>query len=121
MLRLTQIDPRSFLDELSEVVSAGVNTLIWAGDADWICNWYGVQDVVNQVTYSGQTAFRAKTLAPYTVNGKEGGQFKTQDNLSFLRVYDAGTLSRSAKSLSQTQIPCTPLVPLTYTDFVPRI
>ena len=50
----------------------------------------GVQDVVNQVSYSSQTAFRAKTLAPYKVNGKEGGQFKTEGNLSFLRVYDAG-------------------------------
>jgi hypothetical protein len=50
-----------------------------------------VQDVVNQVTYSGQTAFRAKTLGPYKVKGKEAGQFKTEGNLSFLRVYDAGT------------------------------
>ncbi|KAF2646397.1 carboxypeptidase-like protein S1 [Massarina eburnea CBS 473.64] len=82
--------PRSFLDELSEVVSAGVNTLIWAGDADWICNWYGVFDVVNAVSYSGKAAFNTKALASYTVNGKEGGSFKTQDNLSFLRVYGAG-------------------------------
>ena len=88
--QLTQAGPRSFLDELSDVVSAGIATLIWAGDTDWLCNWYGVQDVVNQVTYSGQTAFRAKTLAPYKVNGKEKGQYKTEGNLSFLRVYDAG-------------------------------
>jgi hypothetical protein len=47
--------------------------------------------VVNQVTYSSQTAFRAKTLGPYKVNGKESGQFKSEGNLSFLRVYDAGT------------------------------
>lgn len=87
---LTRLDPRSFLDELSEVVSAGITTLIWAGDADWICNWYGVFDVANSITYSGQSAFKAKSLAPYKVNGKEGGTFKTQDNLSFLRVYGAG-------------------------------
>ncbi|PVI04790.1 carboxypeptidase S1 [Periconia macrospinosa] len=85
-------NPRSFLDELSNVVSAGVNTLIWAGDADWICNWYGSHDVVNAVSYSGKDAFNSKALAPYTVNGKVGGEFKTQGNLSFLRVYDAGHL-----------------------------
>lgn len=82
--------PRSFLDELSDVVSANVTTLIWAGDADWICNWYGVFDVVNSVTYSGSAAFKAKALSPYKVNGKEGGTFKTEGNLSFLRVYAAG-------------------------------
>ena len=45
---------------------------------------------MNQVTYSSQTAFRSKALAPYKVNGKEGGQFKSEGVLSFLRVYDAG-------------------------------
>ncbi|KAF2438625.1 alpha/beta-hydrolase [Karstenula rhodostoma CBS 690.94] len=65
---------RLFLDELSDVVSEGITMLIWAGDADWICNWYGVQDV---------------TLGLYKVKGKEAGQFKTEGNLSFLRVYDA--------------------------------
>lgn len=67
-----------------------MTTLIWAGDADWICNWYGGYDVANAISYSGQSAFKAKTLAPYKVNGKEGGTFKTQGNLSFLRVYEAG-------------------------------
>lgn len=115
--RLTQADSRSFLGDLSDVVSAGVTTLIWAGDADWICNWYGVQDVVNQVTYSGQAAFRAKTLGPYNVKGKEGGQFKTEGNLSFLRVYDAGTLRPGTKNLFCTHILRTHFV-LTYTDSV---
>ncbi|KAF2200356.1 putative carboxypeptidase S1 [Delitschia confertaspora ATCC 74209] len=83
-------NPRSFLDELSEVVSAGITTVIWAGDADWICNWFGVLDSANAIKYSGQTAFASKALSSYTVNGKQGGTFKTQDNLSFLRVFGAG-------------------------------
>jgi carboxypeptidase C (cathepsin A) len=36
---LTIIDARSFLSTLSTVVQSGITTLIWAGDADWICNW----------------------------------------------------------------------------------
>lgn len=87
---LTQAGARSFLGELDDVVSAGVNTLLWAGDADWECNYIGVEIVANQVTYAGQTAFRKKSLAPYKVGGKVGGQFKTKGNLSYLRVYEAG-------------------------------
>ncbi|KAF2468891.1 carboxypeptidase S1 [Lindgomyces ingoldianus] len=82
--------PRSFMTQLSDVVSSGVTTLIWAGDADWICNWFGVYDVANAIKYTGQSAFASKALAPYKVKGKEGGSFKTQGNLSFLRVYGAG-------------------------------
>jgi carboxypeptidase C (cathepsin A) len=58
--------------------------------SSWICNWFGNLDVANAVDYSGHSAFASKSLQPYKVNGKEGGQFKTQDNFSFLRVYGAG-------------------------------
>ncbi|KAI9730445.1 MAG: hypothetical protein M1818_008140 [Claussenomyces sp. TS43310] len=81
---------RSFLSELSAVVKSGVQTLIWAGDADWICNWFGGQAAAEAINFSGQPTFKAAALAPYNVNGTQGGTFKTQDNLSFLRVFGAG-------------------------------
>jgi carboxypeptidase C (cathepsin A) len=81
---------RSFVSELSSVVASGVQTLIWAGDADWICNTQGVEAVVNTISYPNSAEFQAKALTPYTVNGIEGGLFKTAGNLSFLRVYGAG-------------------------------
>jgi len=81
---------RSFLPQLSSVVNSGVQTLIWAGDADFICNWYGNQASAEALTFSGQAAFKNKTMTPYTVNGKQGGIFKTQGNLSFIKVFGAG-------------------------------
>ena len=83
-------DPRSFLSALSEVVQSGISVLVWAGDADWICNWIGNYDVANAVEFDGQDEFKGKSLKPYTVNGTEKGTFKTVDNFSFLRVYEAG-------------------------------
>ena len=81
---------RSFLPELSSVIKSGVQTVVWAGDVDFICNWFGGQAVANAVDFSGASAFQAKSLAPYNVNGKQGGTFKSQDNFSFLRVFAAG-------------------------------
>lgn len=81
---------RSFLTQLSDVVNKGITTVIWAGDADFICNWFGNQAAAEAVTYSGQNAFKAKALAPYNVGGKQGGTFKTEGKLSFLRVFGAG-------------------------------
>ncbi|KAB2581155.1 Carboxypeptidase S1 [Lasiodiplodia hormozganensis] len=83
-------NPRSFLPELNSVVQSGLTTLVWAGDADWICNWMGNYDAAQAVEFDGQTEFRAASLEPYKVNGVEGGTFKTVDNFSFLRVYEAG-------------------------------
>ncbi|MCJ1308039.1 hypothetical protein MMC25_001689 [Agyrium rufum] len=83
-------DSRSFLATLSAVVSTGLRTVIWAGDADWICNWFGGQSVANAISYSGKSAFNAQALAPYTVAGTQTGTFKTSGALSFLRVFGAG-------------------------------
>lgn len=84
-------DSRSTLPQLSSVVSSGsVQTLVWAGDADWICNWFGGQAAAEAVDYPGQGEFVAAELQPYKVSGTEMGTYKTQGKLSFLRVYGAG-------------------------------
>ncbi|MCJ1418897.1 hypothetical protein MMC32_005248 [Xylographa parallela] len=83
-------DSRSFLSTLSTVVDTGLTTLIWAGDADWICNWFGGLNSANAITYSGQSAFAAAPLVSYTVGGTQTGTFKSVGNLSFLRVFAAG-------------------------------
>lgn len=57
---------------------------------DWICNHLGVERTIAQVDYSGATEFNAASLAEYTLNGTSYGQFKTVDNLSYLKVYAAG-------------------------------
>ena len=64
--------------------------MMWAGDADWICNWFGGQAAANAVSYSGQSTFESKPLASYTVAGTAGGAFKSVGSLSFLRVFGAG-------------------------------
>ncbi|KAE8419903.1 Alpha/Beta hydrolase protein [Aspergillus pseudocaelatus] len=81
---------RSTLPDLSEVIKAGVNVLVWAGTADYICNVDGSIAVANAVDFPGHDEFQGKALEAYKVNGKEAGQFKSVDNFHLLTVYDAG-------------------------------
>lgn len=83
-------DSRTFLPTLSTVVQSGITVLIWAGDADWICNWFGGLATAEAITYSGSAAFKSKAVANYNVNGVAGGTFKSVGNLSWLRVFGAG-------------------------------
>jgi carboxypeptidase C (cathepsin A) len=89
-LILTLTDSRNFLAELEEVVNRNVTTLIWAGDADFICNWLGNLYTANDIKYPGQANFTSSKLEAYTVHGQKKGEYKTVGNLSFLRVYNAG-------------------------------
>jgi carboxypeptidase C (cathepsin A) len=83
---------RSFISRLSSVVQSGITTLIWAGDADWICNWLGNVETVNAIEYAGSKKFENKEGRNYTVNGVVKGIFKSMGNLGWLRVFDAGHL-----------------------------
>ncbi|KAI0881425.1 putative carboxypeptidase S1 [Annulohypoxylon maeteangense] len=83
-------DARSFIPQLSDIVQAGIKVLIWTGDADYVSNWYGTLDVAHAVEWSGKDEFATKTLEPYTLNGVEKGTFKSVDNFTFMRIYEAG-------------------------------
>ena len=83
-------DARPLLATLSSVIQSGIQVAIYAGDADFICNYMGGFDVVNNVTYAEQDAFRSKQLASYTVKGQKKGLYKTAGNLSWLQVFAAG-------------------------------
>ncbi|KAF8273243.1 carboxypeptidase-like protein S1 [Lactarius quietus] len=83
-------DARTFLPTLSTVVQSGIQVLIWAGDADWICNTAGVQAVIAKIQFDDSAQFNSESLVPYTVNGVQYGTFKTAGKLSFLNVFEAG-------------------------------
>jgi carboxypeptidase C (cathepsin A) len=83
-------DSRSFMSTLASVVSSGIQVVLWAGDADWICNYEGGFNVANSLSWSGQSQFVNTALKSYTVNGASTGLYKTVNNLSWLQVYAAG-------------------------------
>lgn len=72
-----------------------IPVLIYAGDADFICNWLGNQAWSNALEWPGQKEFSSKKLEPLKVVnnehvGKEIGQIKSHGNFTFTRIYGAG-------------------------------
>ena len=90
IVRSNMIDSRTFIPQLSSVVQSGVRTVVYFGDADYICNYEGGLQAANNVTYAGTAKFNAAALSSYTVNGKASGLFKTQGKFSYLQVFKAG-------------------------------
>jgi carboxypeptidase C (cathepsin A) len=71
-------------------VQSGITTVLFAGDADAVCDWFGGLASANAIEYSDQEDFQNKPVSNYTVNGAVKGTFKTVGNLSWLRVFDSG-------------------------------
>ena len=80
---------------LNNLLANGVNVYMWAGDADWICSWYGNRDSANALSWVGANAFFTTNMQDYTVNGTSFGKYKSVQApggpiLSFMVAYGAG-------------------------------
>jgi cathepsin A (carboxypeptidase C) len=81
-----------FHQYVAELLNDGISALIYYGDADFICNWYGGKAWVLDMDWKGKDKFNNVEDLPLKVlsNGKEYGQYRTYENLTFIRVYEAG-------------------------------
>ncbi|DAA77173.1 TPA_exp: Serine carboxypeptidase [Trichophyton benhamiae CBS 112371] len=69
-----------------------VNVLVYAGDADYICNWLGVKEWTEALQWPGRHIFRRKNLSVvyHSVNKWPLGRVKYHNGLAFLQVFKAG-------------------------------
>jgi len=81
---------RSSCPNLEAVINAGVRTVIYDGDADFIVNYMGVEAMVASLTTKFSAEFAKENFATYTVNGKPAGLYKNAGTFSYLRVFGAG-------------------------------
>ncbi|KAF7728221.1 hypothetical protein EC973_006502 [Apophysomyces ossiformis] len=85
---------RPSMDKLSPLLDNGIRVLIYAGDADYICNWMGNKAWTKALRWSASnkfvTAKDVEWISP-TTNKKIGELRMTPDDrFAFLRVYEAG-------------------------------
>ncbi|KAK6540791.1 hypothetical protein TWF694_008181 [Orbilia ellipsospora] len=78
------------MHEYVPAVLKHIPALVYAGDKDYICNWLGVRAWTEALQWQGKSQYNAATLKPYMVKGKEAGQIKSANGLTFARIYGAG-------------------------------
>ncbi|ORX57575.1 peptidase S10, serine carboxypeptidase [Hesseltinella vesiculosa] len=81
---------RNFAPMVADLLNNGVKVIIYAGDADYYCNWMSNLAWTEQLDYPLSSDYRSRTLLPWHMDGKEVGQFKQGGNLTFVRIYQAG-------------------------------
>ncbi|CEI85808.1 hypothetical protein RMCBS344292_00259 [Rhizopus microsporus] len=75
---------------LSFLLNNGIRVLNYVGDADYLCNWYGVYALTLELEHKDAKLFDAQMLRPWVYRGVELGQIQSINNLAFIRVYEAG-------------------------------
>ncbi|KAJ3313039.1 hypothetical protein HDV04_002327 [Boothiomyces sp. JEL0838] len=75
--------------DIPTLLEDGIRVLIYAGDADWICNWIGNKAWTLELEWQGKQEFNdAKDISWVSdVTGKKAGEYRRYGNFAFLRVY----------------------------------
>ncbi|KAK9768611.1 hypothetical protein K7432_000598 [Basidiobolus ranarum] len=80
----------NYADRIPKLLQEGIRVLVYAGDADFICNWLGNKAVALDVNWPGKRGFNAAKDTLWTVNGTKAGEVRTHGKLTFLRIFGAG-------------------------------
>lgn len=75
--------------------------LLFAGDADLMCAWTGINETIAQLSWKGGTGFGVNATAQdWFVNGTIAGTWQEDRNLTWVVVKDAGHMVRTSKSVN---------------------
>jgi len=81
---------RSFLKDIPKLLASNVSVVMYNGDQDLICNFYGTSAYLDQMTWPGQNNFIKASNHSYVFNGNSAGSIRTYGGLTFVVVYQAG-------------------------------
>ncbi|KNC83750.1 hypothetical protein SARC_04026 [Sphaeroforma arctica JP610] len=80
----------SYASNVTLLLEEGIRVLVYAGEADYICNWMGNRAWVDALSWHGKAGMNAAVDRPFIVAGKEAGIVKNFDIFTFLTVHDSG-------------------------------
>ncbi|KZT65397.1 alpha/beta-hydrolase [Daedalea quercina L-15889] len=81
---------RNSRPDLEYVIDAGVRTIVFDGDADYILNFKGVEAMVAALQTNFSAEFDQLEFTNWTVAGEQAGLYKNAGTFSYVRIYGAG-------------------------------
>lgn len=76
--------------KVGDLLDAGYDILVYSGDKDYVCNWFGGRAWTEKTEWKGHDEFNKAKFEEWTVDGEAAGQLRSFKNFKFLRVYEAG-------------------------------
>lgn len=76
------------IEAVRKLLAAGVQVILYYGDADYNCNWLGGQEVAKLINAKGYTEAGFTNIS--TSDGVVHGQVRQSDLFSFVRIYESG-------------------------------
>ncbi|KAH9943181.1 alpha/beta-hydrolase [Epithele typhae] len=66
-----------------------IPVMLFVGDQDMICNYVGVESMIQALTWNGETGLGKVTTQSWTVNNNPAGTWVNSRNLTYVKVFNA--------------------------------
>ncbi|THU91889.1 carboxypeptidase KEX1 [Dendrothele bispora CBS 962.96] len=70
-----------------------IPVLIFAGDQDLICNYVGLESMINAMTWNGETGLGKVQTRSWSVAGTPAGTWVTSRNLTYAKIFNASHMA----------------------------
>lgn len=81
---------QTYASNVTSLLNGGLRVLIYAGQADYICNWLGNKEWINMLGWNGKEEFNKAGQHDWIMNDKSVGTIQNYKNLTFISIKDAG-------------------------------
>ncbi|KAI7899375.1 Alpha/Beta hydrolase protein [Cokeromyces recurvatus] len=82
------------VQQIITLLDQGVKVLAYAGDADLLCNWMGIDAWTFELEWYGKENFQAQQEIFWKINDNETvGTLRKYNELTFLRLFNAGHMA----------------------------
>jgi cathepsin A (carboxypeptidase C) len=79
-------------NEITKIINHNIKVLVYSGDKDFVCNWRGGEAWTNSLNWNKSEEFKNQKYTVWFDENRAVGEYKSVDNLKFLRIYNAGHL-----------------------------
>ncbi|EPQ59066.1 alpha/beta-hydrolase [Gloeophyllum trabeum ATCC 11539] len=70
-------------------VTERVEVLLFAGDQDFICNYVGIEGLIQQLEWGGERGLGKVQTQSWSVNGQPAGTWVSSRNLTYAKIFNA--------------------------------
>jgi len=67
-------------------VLAKIPVLLFAGDQDLLCNYLGIENIIKDLKWNGETGLGTVQTQSWSVNGTNVGTWVSSRNLTYVKV-----------------------------------
>ncbi|RIB10238.1 carboxypeptidase S1, CPD-S1 [Gigaspora rosea] len=94
----------SMKSQVEFLLDNNIPIMFYTGDADFICNWMGGNEMAESLKWKRHQNFKNATFQEWTVDGVKIGEIRKVEGLWFVKVFESGHLIANSQPKNSLEL-----------------